>query len=174
VLLISLVANLLTLAVSLFTMFVYNTIIPSGAMLTLMAVTLAAVIAVLGGWGLRMARAQILATMTAWAGAKISNLAYRKALGLPLEVSARVGVDSNLSRLRSIESVRQWFGGGGGAVSADYPFAVIFLLVIALLGWLDCAGASDQPSALLDFCKAYGFVRRKSRQQSQFCIPQVE
>lgn len=137
VLLISLVANLLTLAVSLFTMFVYNTIIPSGAMLTLMAVTLAAVIAVLGGWGLRMARAQILATMTAWAGAKIGNLAYRKALGLPLEVSARVGVDSNLSRLRSIESVRQWFGGGGGAVSADYPFAAIFLLVIALLGgWI--------------------------------------
>lgn len=137
VLLVSLVANLLTLAVSLFTMFVYNTIIPSGAMMTLFAVTLAALLAVLGGWGLRMARAQILATMTAWAGAKISNLAYRKTLGLPLEISARVGVDSNQSRLRSIENVRQWFGGAGGAVSADYPFAIIFLLVIALLGgWI--------------------------------------
>lgn len=137
VLLISLVANLLTLAVSLFTMFVYNTIIPSGAMLTLLAVTLGALIAVLGGWGLRMARARILARMTAWAGAKIGNLAYRKTLGLPLELSSRVGVDSNMSRLRSIESVRQWFGGAGGAVSADYPFAFIFLLVIALLGgWI--------------------------------------
>lgn len=137
VLLISLVANVLTLAVSLFTMFVYNTIIPSGAMLTLLAVTLGALIAVLGGWGLRMARARILARMTAWAGAKIGNLAYRKTLGLPLELSSRVGVDSNMSRLRSIESVRQWFGGAGGAVSADYPFAFIFLLVIALLGgWI--------------------------------------
>ncbi len=137
VLLISLVANLLTLAVSLFTMFVYNTIIPSGAMLTLLAVTLGALIAVLGGWGLRMARARILARMTAWAGAKIGNLAYRKTLGLPLELSSRVGVDSNMSRLRSIESVRQWFGGAGGAVSADYPFAFIFLVVIALLGgWI--------------------------------------
>ena len=137
VLLVSLVANLLTLAVSLFTMFVYNTIIPSGAMLTLQAVTLGALLAVLGGWGLRMARAQVLATMTGWAGARIGNLAFRKTLGLPLELSARVGVDSNLSRLRSIESVRQWFGGGGGLVSADYPFALIFLLVIALLGgWI--------------------------------------
>ncbi|MDZ7888725.1 MAG: ATP-binding cassette domain-containing protein [Pseudomonas sp.] len=137
VLLVSLMANLLTLSISLFTMFVYNSIIPSGAMTTLMTVTLAAVIAVIGGWGLRLARAKVLARMTAWAGAKIGNLAYRKTLGLPLEISARVGTDSNLSRLRSIENVRQWFGGAGGAVSADYPFAIIFLLTIALLGgWI--------------------------------------
>ncbi|MGN5139249.1 ATP-binding cassette domain-containing protein [Aeromonas sp. 164P] len=137
VLLVSLMANLLTLSISLFTMFVYNSIIPSGAMTTLMTVTLAAVIAVLGGWGLRLARAKVLARMTAWAGAKIGNLAYRKTLGLPLDISARVGADSNLSRLRSSENVRQWFGGAGGAVSADYPFAIIFLLTIALLGgWI--------------------------------------
>lgn len=137
VMLVSLMTNLLTLSISLFTMFVYNSIIPSGAMTTLVTVTLAAVIAVLGGWGLRLARAKVLAQMTAWAGAKIGNLAYRKTLGLPLEISTRVGADSNLSRLRSIESVRQWFGGAGGAVSADYPFAIIFLLAIALLGgWI--------------------------------------
>lgn len=137
VLLVSLAINLLTLVVSLFTMFVYNTIIPSGAMTTLASITLGVVIAVLGGWGLRLARARVMADMTAWAGARIGSLVFRKTLGLPLELSHRVGLDSNLSRLRSLEGVRQWFGGGGAAISFDYPFALIFLLVIALLGgWI--------------------------------------
>lgn len=137
VLLVSLVINLLTLAISLFTMMVYNNIIPSGATLTLWGMTSGVVIAIAGAWYLRMARSRLLARMTAWAGSQISELAMRKTLGLPLEVASRVGVDSNLGRLRSVEGVRQWFGGSSGVVSADYPFVLIFLVVIGLLGgWI--------------------------------------
>ncbi|MEL4177188.1 ATP-binding cassette domain-containing protein [Roseateles sp. PN1] len=131
---VSLAANLLALVISLFTMFVYNTVIPSGARGTLWTLTAGAVIAICGAWGLRMARASLLAKLSGWAGVRISQLAMTKTLGLPLEVSARLGLENNLSRLRSLEGVRQWFGGGGGAVNIDYPFVLIFLLVIALLG----------------------------------------
>jgi ATP-binding cassette subfamily C protein LapB len=134
---VSLVANILALVISLFTMFVYNTVIPSGAMASLWTMTIGAVIAIVGAWWLRMARVRLLAGLTGWAGSRISDIAFRKTIGLPVEVSARLGVENNLIRLRSVEGVRQWFGGGGGAVSADYPFVVIFLLVIALLGgWI--------------------------------------
>lgn len=137
ILLVSLVINVLTLAISLFTMMVYNNIIPSGATLTLWGMTSGVVVAILGAWYLRMARSRLLARMSAWAGSQISELAMRKTLGLPLDVASRVGVDSNLSRLRSVEGVRQWFGGASGVVSVDYPFVLIFLLVIGLLGgWI--------------------------------------
>jgi len=60
-----------------------------------------------------------------------------KTLGLPIEISTRLGIENNLIRLRTLESTRQWFGGGGGAVNADYPFVIVFLFVIALLGgWI--------------------------------------
>ena len=137
VLFISFVANLLALAISLFTMFVYNTVIPSGSTATLWAMTGGALIAILGAWGIRLARVRLVSRMTGWAGTKISDIALRKTLNLPAEVSSRLGVENNLIRLRSIEGVRQWFGGGGGAVNADYVFVVIFLIVIGLLGgWI--------------------------------------
>jgi ATP-binding cassette, subfamily C, bacterial LapB len=137
ILFVSFIANLLALAISLFTMFVYNTVIPSGAVSTVWAMALGAVIAVIGAWGLRIARTGVVARLTAWAGAQIGQAAMSKTLGLPLDVSARAGVENNLIRLRSLEGVRQWFGGAGGAISADYPFVVIFILVIAFLGgWI--------------------------------------
>ncbi len=134
---VSLVANLLALAISLFTMFVYNTIIPSGATHTLLPIAVGAVVAIVGAWGLRIARAKTLAQLTAWGASHLGRTTLEKTLGLPLDVSSRLGVENNLVRLRSLESVRQWFGGGGGAINADYPFVVVFLVVIGLLGgWI--------------------------------------
>ena len=134
---ISLMANLLALVISLFTMFVYNTIIPSGSVNTLWAMGAGAIIAIIGAWLIRLARVQLVSNMSAWAGLKVSNVAMRKTLGLSSEVSSRLGVENNLVRMRSIEGVRQWFGGAGNVVNTDYPFIVIFILVIALIGgWI--------------------------------------
>lgn len=137
VLLVSLTVNLLALSVSLFTMVVYNTVIPSGATDTLWALACAAGIAVIAGWLLRVGRAAALARLGAWAGANIGPAVLRKTLGLPVEVSARLGVNNNLNRMRSLESLRQYVGGAGAAALIDYPFVLIFLVTIALLGgWI--------------------------------------
>lgn len=137
VLVISAFANLLALSTSLFTMYVYNSIIPSGASSNLWPLTAGAVIAIIAAWGLRLARVRILSDLTAWAGTRIGTAAFRKTLSLPVDVSARLGVENNLIRLRSMEGVRQWFGGAGGAVNADVPLLFIFLVAIAWLGgWI--------------------------------------
>ena len=137
VLILSLVANLLTLAASLFTMVVYNVVIPSGAIGTLEALTIGALIAAVAAWGLRVARAGVLARLGAWAGARIGGAVMRKTLGLPIDLSARLGVENNLVRIRSMEGVRQFVGGSGGASLIDYPFIAVVLLVIAMLGgWI--------------------------------------
>ena len=137
VLFVSLVINVLTLAISLFTMFVYNTVIPGGATSPLWAITAGVMIAIVGAWGLRLARMRVLSQLGAWAGIRIGDVALGKTLSLPLDVSARMGVENNVSRLRTLEGLKQGFGGTSGAVNVDFPFVIIFLFVIALLGgWI--------------------------------------
>ncbi|MCR9222397.1 MAG: ATP-binding cassette domain-containing protein [Alphaproteobacteria bacterium] len=137
VLLVSLVINLLTLAASLFAMFVYNKVIPSAAVTSLWGVLAGALIAVLGAWFLRLARATLTARLSAWAGVQISDIALRKTISFPVEVSTRLGVENNLTRLRSLEGVRQWFGASGGAVGADFPFVILFVITLAFIGgWI--------------------------------------
>jgi ABC-type bacteriocin/lantibiotic exporter with double-glycine peptidase domain len=133
----SLVTNLLAIAVSLFTMVVYNQVIPSGAIGSLEGLTIGALIACVAGWGLRLARVGIMARLAGWAGVRIGAVAVRKTLGLPADLSSRMGVENNLVRLRSLEGVRQFFGGAGGVSLVEYPFVAVTLLVIALIGgWI--------------------------------------
>lgn len=133
----SLVINLLALITSLFTMTVYNQVIPSGAVSTLWSLGIAAMIAAFGSWALRAGRGRALAELGGWAGSQIGRASFRKTLGLTLEQTSRVGISSNLNRIRSLESSRQFIGGMAGVSLIDYPFVVIFLIVIALLGgWI--------------------------------------
>ncbi|WP_226019548.1 peptidase domain-containing ABC transporter [Novosphingobium sp. FKTRR1] len=137
VMVISFFANLLALTTSFYTMFIYNSIIPGGAIGSLWPMTIGAGLAILAAWGLRIARVRLLSDLTAWGGSNIGTTAFRKTFSLPIDVSARLGVDNNLIRLRSMEGVRQWFGGAGGAINADMPLLFIFLIAIAWLGgWI--------------------------------------
>lgn len=128
-------ADALTLTISLFTMFVYNVVIPTGDREPLLAVAAAALFAVAGAWGLRLARATLTARLAGSAGASIGDAAMRRTLALPFETSGRLGAENNLVRLRGLESARQWFGGAG--IGVDVPFVLVVLFVIALIGgWI--------------------------------------
>lgn len=134
---VSLAINLLAIITSLFTMTVYNQVIPSGAVTTLWSLGFAVTIAAIGGWFLREGRGKALAELGAWAGSEIGRAGFRKTLGLSLDQTARIGISNNLNRIRSLESSRQFLGGMAGVSLLDYPFVVIFLIVIAFLGgWI--------------------------------------
>lgn len=161
---VSLVTNLLALSVSLFTMTVYNTVIPSGAMGTLVALGAGAIIAIVGGWGLRLGRAAVLARLGGWAGAQIGNATFRKTLGLPLEYSARLSLNNSINRMRSLESVRQYLSGSAGVALIDYPFVLLFLVVIALLGgWIVFVPITGLCLFGLASWLVQPYVQRKSR-----------
>lgn len=134
---ISAFVNLLALAVSLFTMTVYNTVIPSGSIDTLWALLIGAVVAILGGWALRLGRLWAMARYGSWLGYRFGNAALGRTLSLPYEVSDRLGINQTLNRFRSIEGVRQFLSSAGGTAFVDGPFTVIFIFVIALIGgWI--------------------------------------
>lgn len=133
----SLVINIAALSVSLYTMVVYSIVIPSGAVNTIWSLALLAIVVVAGGWALSIARHHLSSSMAAWAGARIGTAAMGKMLVLPLETTTRLGAQNNLVRLRGFENTRTFLSGPGGLNLIDYPFVVIFLLVIALMGgWL--------------------------------------
>lgn len=134
---VSFVINLLALGVSIYTMVVYSDIVPSGTTGTIWGIALLALAAVLGGWALRVGRLVAVARIGGWAGARIASAAMRKMMALPLEATARLGLQNNVIRLRSFEAARQFLGGAGAENLIDYPFVVVFLVVIALMGgWL--------------------------------------
>lgn len=129
--------NLLALSVSLFTMVVYNLVIPSGSVDTLTSLVLLAVVAISGGWALRLGRMRAMSRFGSWTGYKFSSAALGRTLGLAYDVSSRIGVNQTLVRFRSIESVRGFLSGPAGTALVDAPFVVIFIVVIALIGgWI--------------------------------------
>ena len=133
----SFVINVLALAVSLYTMVVYSVVIPSGATATIWGLALLAVVATIGGWALRIGRQFASSRLGAWAGTRIATATMRKMLALPLEMTTRFGVQNNVVRMRVFENARLFLSGAGGLNLIDYPFVVIFLVVIALMGgWL--------------------------------------
>lgn len=134
---VSFVINLLALGVSIFTMVVYSDVIPSGTTGTIWGLAVLALAAVLGGWALRVGRLVAATQIGGWAGARIGYAAMNKMLVLPLETSTRLGIQNNIIRMRSFESARQFLGSAGGMNLIDYPFVLVFLVVIAIMGgWL--------------------------------------
>ncbi|WP_198026702.1 ABC transporter transmembrane domain-containing protein [Bradyrhizobium sp. ARR65] len=134
---ISSVINILALAVALYTMAVYSLVIPSGAPATVWGLALVAVVATIGGWGLRIGRQFASSRLGAWAGTEIGTATIRKMLALPIEITTRFGVQNNVVRMRSFENARAFLSGAGGLHLMDYPFVAIFLVVIGLMGgWL--------------------------------------
>ncbi|MCK9914332.1 ABC transporter transmembrane domain-containing protein [Microbacteriaceae bacterium K1510] len=132
----SFVINVLALAVSLYVLVVYSVVIPSGAT-NIWGLALFAVVAVVGGWALRIGRQLASSQLGAWAGTRIATATMRKMLALPIEATTRLGVQNNVVRMRSFETARDFLSRSGGLYLIDYPFIAIFLVVIALMGgWL--------------------------------------
>jgi ATP-binding cassette subfamily C protein LapB len=129
--------NMAALSVSLYTLVVYSVVIPSGATATIWSLALLALVVVTGGWILSVGRHFQSSAMGAWAGTRIGTATMGKMLALPVETTTRLGALNNLIRMRGFENARTFLSGAGGLNLIDYPFMVIFLVVIALVGgWL--------------------------------------
>lgn len=137
IIIVSLFINILALAVSLFTMSVYNHVIPTGATGNLWVLTVAAIFAIVGGWLLRLGRARVISQLGAWVGVHVGDTAMKKALSLSPEITSRAGLNNNLGKMRTLAGLRGFVSGTNAVALIDYPFVIIFLIVIAILGeWI--------------------------------------
>ena len=148
--------NMLALAAPLFTMNVYDRVIPNGAVPSLVALAIGLVLAIVFDFILRIVRSRII-DMT---GKKIDVVLAAKIFEhvLSLKMAKRpasVGILAN--QMRDFDSVREFFTSGTVVSITDLLFALIFIAVLFMiagpLAWI--------PLIMLPLMIAVGFILQR-------------
>ncbi len=130
------VINLLAFAMPLFTMNVYDRILPNRAAASLWVLAAGVVLALTFEFLLRLARARVIDEAGREIDHKLAQRLFEKVMNIPLE--ARSGATGSLARrLSEYETVRDFFTSTTLVLIIDSLFVVLFLALIAALGgWL--------------------------------------
>ena len=126
--------NVFALAMPLFTMNVYDRIVPNRSLETLWVLVLGVVVIICADFALRTMRAYFLDWASHRVDIKLSGRIMEQVLGLKLEQRPN-SVGSFASNLRSFENVRDFITSATITTLIDIPFALIFVLVIAWIAW---------------------------------------
>lgn len=132
----ALMINLLGFALPLFTMNVYDRVIPNKAVSSLWVLAVGALLAFAVEFALRLARATLLDDLGRELDVKLSEKIFSKVLNMPL--ADRRGSTGMLARrVSEFETVRDFFASTTIVLIVDVVFLVLFIAMIAVLaGWL--------------------------------------
>lgn len=136
VILASVLINMLALSMPLFTMNVYDRVIPNRAQSTLWVLALGVALAFLMEFALKNARSQVIDQIGKRLDLRLSQKIFGRLLTTPL--AARRGHTGSLAaRVSEYASVRDFFASTTVVLVVDMAFLVIFLAAIAYIGgWL--------------------------------------
>ena len=135
VLLAALLANLFALGMPLFTMNVYDRVVPNHAFETLWVLALGLLLMLVSDLVLRTMRGRFVDLASSRADVKLSAFIMERVLGTRME-QRPASAGSFASNLRAFESVRDFIGSATVVAFIDLPFALIFMVVIAWISWL--------------------------------------
>lgn len=127
------VVNLISLATSLYSMQVYDRVVPRGAFSTLWVLAIGVIVALLFDFALRVVRSTMLEWESAEIDAEVSEYFFSRAAEVRLDARPP-SVGTMAAQLRGLEQVRAVMSSGVLFAFADLPFAILFIIVIALLG----------------------------------------
>lgn len=129
----TLVVNLLAVATSLFSMQVYDRVVPTLAYTTLTALVTGMAIILLVDWALKFIRARILDSKAKQVDMAISQRLFEHVLRLRLDVRPRA-LGTLAAQMNGLELVRGFFSSAIVFAVADLPFCLFFIAVIAVIG----------------------------------------
>ncbi|HTK59518.1 MAG TPA: type I secretion system permease/ATPase [Sphingomicrobium sp.] len=132
VLLAALIVNLLALAVPLFTMNVYDRVIPNKAVPTLWVLALGVFIALGWDFTLRIARSQLVDEIGRRLDAKYSQKLFEKVMNLPM-AERQGSTGAFAKRISEYEGVRDFFASTSVVLLVDIGFLLVFLILITVL-----------------------------------------
>ena len=133
VILASLVINILSIFSSLFTMNVYDRVIPNQAHETLWALAIGVFIAYIFDILLRTLRSYFVDTANKRGDNEISAMLFERVMGLRLE-HRPASSGSMANTLKEFDSLRDFFTSATLLSVVDLPFVFIFILVIGWIG----------------------------------------
>lgn len=125
--------NLLAIATSLYSMQVYNRVIPTGALQTLTVLTVGVLLAVVIEYVLKHARSSIYDVLIDSIDQRLSRVIFMRLLSIRLDQMPS-SVGSLAAQLNSYQSVRSFLTSVTTHLLVDLPFVVIFLLLIPFIG----------------------------------------
>ncbi|HZV98681.1 MAG TPA: type I secretion system permease/ATPase [Methylophilaceae bacterium] len=126
--------NIFALAMPLFTMNVYDRVVPNRSLETLWAMVIGVALIVAADFALRSMRGYFLDWASNRVDLKLSARIMEQVLGIRLEERPS-SVGSFASNLRSFESVRDFITSATITTLIDIPFAMIFIAVMAWISW---------------------------------------
>lgn len=140
----SLFANILAVAVSMFSMQVYDRVIPHKSEATLWVLALGALLALILEMALKLARSGLMDLSGRKIELTVQSLLMDRLLGMKAAPGRR-SPSQLFSAMREFSSVREFFTASTIGTIADIPFIFIFLALVASIGgnlvWVLLAGA---------------------------------
>ena len=127
------IINLLALAIPLFIMLVYDRIIALGTLDPLPILTLGAFAAVALEYKLRNVRSRGLSWLSGRLDHIVSNKIFSHLIGLPPALIERASVAAQVARIKTFESVRDFFSGSACLSVLEAPFVVIAIAAIGFV-----------------------------------------
>jgi len=130
----ALLINLFGIAMPLFSMNVYDRVVPNYAVETLWVFAIGMTMVLGLDYVIRLLRGHFVDLASARIDLKLSSLIMERVLGMRLS-KRPASVGAFASNLRSFETVRDFIASATVTTIIDLPFALIFLIVIAWIAW---------------------------------------
>ena len=128
----SVISNFLALTTSIFTMTVYDRIIPNSAIDSLIALSIGVIIALSFDFIIRTIRGRFIDKASKAADIEVSNTLFDRVLSLtPAEQSQKTGAMASI--IKEFETLREFFTSSTLVILVDLPFAFFFIYVISLI-----------------------------------------
>ncbi len=132
----ALLINLFAMALPLFTMNVYDRVVPNHALETLWALSLGVLLVMLADLFMRLLRGRFVDEASARIDVEISATLMDKVLGMRLAHRPE-SVGAFAANLRGFEQVRDFIAASTVTALIDLPFALLFVVVVAWISpWL--------------------------------------
>ncbi|MES2019661.1 MAG: type I secretion system permease/ATPase [Pseudomonadota bacterium] len=130
----ALLINLFGLAMPLFTMNVYDRVVPNFAVETLWVFAGGIVIVLMMDYVVRLLRGHFVDLASSRIDLKLSGMIMERVLGMRM-AHRPASVGAFASNLRSFETVRDFIASATVTTLIDLPFALLFLIVLAWISW---------------------------------------
>ena len=130
ILLACLMLNVIALSTPLFIMLVYDRVIAAGAPEVLPMLAVGVLLAIGFEWALRRIRSQGLSWLAARMDNIVGNRIFAHLIGLPPALIERASVAAQIARIKTFESVRDFFSGSVFLSLLELPFVAIAALAI--------------------------------------------
>ena len=127
------VVNLIALATSLFSMQVYDRVIPRSGFATLWVLTVGVFIALILDFILRTTRALMIEREAAKVDTEVSEVFFARAQAVRLDARPP-SIGTMAAQIRGWEQIRGLLSSASLFLLADLPFAIFFILVISWIG----------------------------------------